>query len=244
VKRKTEWLMMVVTLSLAMPSAQATVIGLFDYAFNIDGTTSDILFDGDPLPGNVNIAGFDELTGLGTVEVTIAGAGDHTVVGFFDHDIDLATNLWFNEEGTTGGGAVVAGQSWEIDEPGFFFGDIFFNVQDSDALLGSFLDNTNAVPSGSPDDVSMAMGFDFTLAATETAIVSFFLDTINNAPGFFLQQSDPDSIINEFQGPNELFFWAGIEIRGEGVVGVPEPGTLGLLGLGLIMLAGRRRRLQ
>jgi hypothetical protein len=77
---------------------------------------------------------------------------------FVDAEIDVAINDYFQEAGFQFG-SPGAGPSdpdadaWEIDEPGYVFGDIFSN------LLNGNLDNTNAVPLGSPDDASLAIGF-------------------------------------------------------------------------------------
>lgn len=233
-KRITAWAGLAATLALGAAPAQATVINLFEYGLHIDGVNS---FATDPLPGGVAAGGFDFASGLGSLSVTVSGASDHNVIAYFDHEIDQTVNTFFNELGGTGG-ALGAGQSWEIDEPGFLFGDIYDNWQ-----AGS-LDNSNALDiAENADDVSMALGFDFTLAASQTAVVTFFLDVINNAPAFFLTQFDPDSIAAQLAGPNQLFFWATLEIRGdeEPPTGVPEPGTLLLLAGGLLALARVRR---
>jgi hypothetical protein len=225
------------TFALTAVPANAAII-LFDYGLNID---SGLLLAGDALPGSVDGSSFDFTTGLGELAVTVTGAGDHSVTAFFDHDIDEALNTFFNEQATTGGVAA-SDQSWEIDEPGYVSGDIYDNF-----LVGA-LDSANAL-AGLQDDVSMALGFDFTLAAAQTAVVTFFLDTLNNSPGFFLRHFDPDSAADELtQGPNELFFWSTLEIFGDlpppppPPTGVPEPSSIWLLAAGLLSLAGVRRR--
>lgn len=58
---------------------------------------------------------------------------------FLDAEIDGSTNTFFNEYGEMIGVAG-PGVSWEIDEPGFVFGDIV------DHLLAGTLDNANSLP--------------------------------------------------------------------------------------------------
>jgi hypothetical protein len=215
-------------------SSHAATIGLFDWGFNVDGTTYCNLgpCDNDGVaPGTIpgiDVSGFDFLTGLGSIEFSISAAGSHSLVGYFDHEIDEPINTFFNETGFTSGTAA-AGQSWEVDEPGFLFGNIFDN------FVADTLENSNDL-SGIFDDMAMAMGFDFLLTVGETATVSFNLSETNDAGGLFaLEQYDPDSDAS-------IFFWSDISITGQPPMGLAEPGTLSLLSMGLIGIACARRR--
>jgi hypothetical protein len=207
-------------LAMSAAGARAVTLSLADYALNIGGVVTTA---SDPLPATVDASGFDFVTGLGTLLVTFhpGVAGSYFVGAFVDHEIDEPLNTFFNEFGSVSG-LPAAGQSWEIDEPGFVFGDIFAN------FLASALDNTNGVPAGSPDDVSMAMGWVFHLPAGMPAKIKFTVSTLAPA-GFFLSHTDPASDFT-------IYFSSNLNV-------VPEPGTIVLMSSGLVGLLalGRKR---
>jgi len=204
------------TMVLASASAQAGVINLdlFEWAVNIDSAVADSYF-ADPIPAGVNIGAFNTTSGLGTVTVSLSGSGSHHVGLYVDHEIDEPTNTLFNEYGSTSGSAS-SGQSWEIDDP--YFGDIYSN------FYASSLDSSNAIPSISPNDVSMALAWDFILSPLESSLVSFTVSDAAPGSGFYLMQTDPDSQYS-------LYFTSSLAIRT-----VPEPATVFLLGVGLAAL--------
>lgn len=199
---------------LAVPADSRAGIALFEYAFNIDGTVSNPP-GGDPVPPEVNLSGFDTDTGLGQITAKIRNTGSGTVDSFFDvfFDIDIDENLntFFNEYGAAHG-TPAPGQSWEIDEPGYVFGDIYDN------FAAGTLDNSNGVPQGSEDDVSMALGWDFALQPHYSAQIRVSVSDV--APvgvDFYLQQTDPDS-------PADIYLWGELAVRPDQVV--PEPASM------------------
>jgi hypothetical protein len=206
---------------------QAADIDLFDWGVNIDGAVS-VPSQGDPIPSAVDIAGFDSFTGLGSIGVTMAGAGAHSFDAFFDHEIDEAINSFFNETGAATGTAV-AGQSWEIDEPDISVGDIFLNFEDStlDNGIGTSIFGNTVFPG----DVSMAMGWDFSLAAGETAFIELVLSEIAPTSGFFLSHSDPASNAT-------IHLSSTLAVT---PMSVPAPAVLWLFGSGLLGLIGITR---
>jgi hypothetical protein len=208
-------LMMSATPALSMPT-------LFDWAFYVDGATYEHYL-GDSMPTTGALDG----NGLGTLSWSTSDVGSHTFIAFFDFEIDETANTFFNENGTAVG-ASESGQSWEIDEPGYVFGDIY------DHVLDGTLDNTNAVPAGSEDDVSFALGWDFALDIGQTGSIDLALSQIAPASGFYLQQYDPDS-------QESAFFSSTLNVQGGGEP-VPEPATPLLLGAGLIVLGAVGRK--
>lgn len=204
-------------------TASATTVTLYNYLFNVNGTSTQT-------PGGLDGSGFNWSTGLGeliwTSPVASVAQEDFYFIAFFDHEIDETTNTYFNEFGVVNG-SPAGNQSWEIDEPGFrdhpLPGDIFTNVQ------ANTLDNTN--PAIWPDDVSMALGWLFDLGELETATITLILSDSIIPPGFFLQQTDPGSNAS-------IYFSSTLEISA-----VPIPSALLLFGSGLFGLAGIRKKL-
>jgi hypothetical protein len=200
--------------------ASAVQFELFDWAFNIDGTISKDR-SGDAMPVTGELA-----DGLGTLSWTTAEAGDHSFLAWFDHQIDADINTFFNEYGGVSG-SPKAGQSWEIDEPGYVidFGDIYANV------LEGTLDNNNSV-SGIMDDVSMAMGWDFSLAAGQKAVIGLTLSHIAPETGFYLFHTDKHSDAS-------IYLSSTLKVST-----VPEPGTMLLLCIGLAGMFGVRKKIM
>ncbi|MDA8137387.1 MAG: PEP-CTERM sorting domain-containing protein [Desulfobacteraceae bacterium] len=217
----------------------ANAVLLNDWIFNVDGTISENM-SGDSLPASGTI---DE-NGFGTLTLEISGAGSHNIIGFFDFEIDQSENTFYNEFAVMTGTPDI-GQSWEVDEPGYVFGDIVDNV------YNGTLDNTNAVPSGSENDVSLAMGWNFSLLPTDVAIITFTISEVLPNVGFYLTQADPDDPNRDYA----FYFHSNLNIQTSGgpqgppptpvnppPAPVPEPGTAILTFAGfLAMWAGKRR---
>jgi len=144
-----------------------------------------------------------------------------TFLSFLDADIDAAINTTFNEFASVSGTAP-AGESYEVDAP-FGAGNIFSH------LLSASLDGTNAFPSGSQGDVSMALSFDVAqLADGATSIFEILVSEDGSAlGGIVLTQSDPNSA-------------APTVVTYSGTV-IPEPGTAAMLALGLTLFGSLRR---
>ncbi|MGA1875412.1 MAG: PEP-CTERM sorting domain-containing protein [bacterium] len=206
---------------IGITSASATS-SLWDWAFYIDGTTFECYL-GDSMPATGVPVTFDIVTGLGTLTWETNVAGMHSFIAFFDHDIEEDTNTFFNEYGVAIGDPA-AGQSWEIDDP--FFGNIYYN----NVLTGS-LDNSNEA-SG---DVSLAMGWNFNVPPGQTATIELILANNDPLSGFYLSQTDSDSL-------ETIYFSSTLTIEGGGPAPVPEPGTWLLLCCGLIGLFGFGRK--
>lgn len=240
---RTRFLTTGVLLLALAGAAQAGQIDPFESCVNVNGAIYDVgagCADSDgAAPGNVadtietDTTAADE--GLGSVIITLSEIGDFFIGMFVDWEVVEEENTFFDEDFGSGG-TLAAGQSFEVDEPGYgaeYFGDIFeFNFLDG-TLDNAFLQNSTTnegIDSGNaPEDISLALGWNFSLAAGQTAVVSFLLSDTQPADGFWLSHSDP---LSEF----EFFFSSTLAISGgePGPQPVPEPGTLFLLGAALL----------
>ncbi len=219
--------------ALAAPSvALAGPVSLYEVAFNVDGVGYSSIsgFQANDLTAAsgspFDVSAFDFTTGLGTIEVRVGGTGVHSVGGFYDLGLTDLTNSAFDDLGAAVG-APGAGQSWEIDEPGFAGyvapqGDIYGNV------FGGALENAGNLVA--PDDVSMALALSFVLAANELAVLTF--STSENDPGgFSLRQFDASGA--------EVFLSSTLRIAQRPI---PEPMLSLLTGLAISAGVARARR--
>lgn len=155
---------------------------------------------------------------------------------FLDADIDRDLNTFFNEYGEFVSLALppsailgsIAATSWEIDEPGFVFGNITTN------LLAGTLDNSNGVPSSGPDDTSLALGFFVSQLNPNQTLAATMSISLSDISG--LRQVDPGS---DFQ----FYFNGAVQVAdGPGGNPVPEPSSLALIFSALSVVAIKAAR--
>jgi hypothetical protein len=171
-----------------------------------------------------------------TYEFTNNTAGtlsDLVFLSFLDAEIDEPLNTFFNEVATTSG-SLASGQLFEVDEPGFVFGDIFSNLRQ-----GS-LDGTNITPP--EEDVSMALEFSFAAVPLEIgdrATIEIMISEDGDTLGpFAITQSDTDP-----RSTTAITYSGESSVSGGGPGQViPEPRSLLLFAPGAMILAAGLRR--
>lgn len=198
---------------------------------HLDGVFND--FDGSGI--SLAFSRQTDASGYGALQWSFVNNTGKTLVntwlfGYLDAEIDSDINSSYNESGRLvniggQGGGDTAPDTWEIDEPGFIFGDIYNNL-----FIGS-LDNTNAIPAGSENDLALALGFYLgDLFAGDS-----WLMTLNISPFDIggLAHFDAHSGI-------EFFFNGTAEVKR--AVSVTEPSIAVLMLGGLLSLFANRRR--
>ncbi|OAI22505.1 PEP-CTERM sorting domain-containing protein [Methylomonas koyamae] len=203
---------------------KAASVELFELGLYVNGSVQSFTTPGDVACGGC-VVNLDN-SGIGSISFTLSGAGSNRIGLFVDYEIDETVNTFYNEFGEVSGSAPV-GLSWEIDEPGYVFGDIYSN------FIAGGLDNTNTVPAAAPEDVSMALMWDFVLGANQSASLIFNIGLTQPASPFWLAHRDADS------ADGALFLSTSLTIQNTSnppVNNVPEPSILWLMLSGVLAL--------
>ncbi|GGX73732.1 hypothetical protein [Saccharospirillum salsuginis] len=153
---------------------------------------------------------------------------------YLDAEIHQHSNSFTNESGYYVGNTEA--DSWEIDEPGFIFGDLLDNLYD-----GATPDNTNGM-NNIEDDTALALGFylpelkegeffELSFEISDQNIGGLYHYDVDGGLGYYFNgsmhySSDPDGA---YPDPDEP-------------VTVSEPGILGLFAISFIPLLLRSSR--
>jgi len=234
--------------ALCLTAVPAFSGSLQDWEFNINGTDY-YPANGDTLasvPG-LDSSAFNTTTGLGTLVETLYphAAGNYYIGGWVFNPVGTP---FYNEYGAVEGSAPAL-QQWEIDIPEYdaTSNNIGTGIPPGtgniiDNLAAGTLSDTNNVPgqtgnylfdcgantAGNPanpncnDLVSMAQGFNFSLAANQEEIVTMTFSTTDPG-GFNLQDIHP--VDGNNQSASTLYFQASAQTV-TFASGVPEPSTL------------------
>jgi len=201
---------------------------LYDWAFNVDGTTYENYY-GDAMPTTGTLSP----DGLGSLTWSTSTLGEHSFISFFDFDMYNPDDNFANKVNEYGAvsGELSSGQSYEIDDP--WYGYIYFDV------LDGVLSNQNYLDASYPGDASMALGWSFNLNEGQTATITLSLtQTLGSYSGFYLSQIDAET-------QEAIYFFSTLDIQDGGVIPepIPEPATMILLSTGLAGLVSLRKRI-
>jgi hypothetical protein len=251
---KCRWILLAVLLLLGASGAWCDPLPTFyEGIFNQDGTLYDSLYDWPSgLPATYDLTGFDPVTGLGVIQVTIYGEGSHSLLAFIDLELGITgdpenpLSPLDDELGAAVNlGDLPPGLSWQIGDP------LDPDLSDPAVILTTgylfenFVANTlsNSVQSGSiPDDIAVALGWNFSLAQGEMATILFRIAMTAPTSGFYLQQTQPAGENGGIVWPeHSAYFSTSLTITRQDV-DIPEPGTWLLLLTGLGLLAASRSR--
>jgi len=194
----------------------------FDPAINTFGNVGfDVQFE-----NNLNGDNYGSVTWRVTND-TGSAITNSRLMGFFDADLGL--NEFWNEYGEVYGDVSNEYSSWEIDEPGYLFGDIYDNLKTGN------LDDSNNVPLTWADDVSLALGFDISdWLAGDTIIATFNISEMLEAGQSGLAQFD-------LATQDKLYFSGNVQMES---ASVPEPNSLILFCAGLLGLLMTRKTIK
>ncbi|MCW5964103.1 MAG: putative Ig domain-containing protein [Bryobacterales bacterium] len=222
--------------TIQIVSQQAFLHDSAGLLFTLDATDSGYF-------ENLDADGFGELGWHFTNTGAEAIAGFSFTV-FLDPDLDPDDSVWFFEYAEFYGLALhpaapagaLAPVAWEIDEPGFLFGDIVSNASNA---LGPVLDNTNAITADFVEDVSFAFTFNVgSLLPNQTAKATVQL--LRAASGAAIGHIDTET-------GGDAYYHAYLTLSSNeedpGTPGeIPEPSTWLLMSGGLLALLLARNR--
>ncbi|MEE2665968.1 MAG: hypothetical protein VX681_17785 [Myxococcota bacterium] len=164
--------------------------------------------------------------------VKVSGAAQQvTFLSYLDAEIDVLLGGLSYDEQATVHGTLAPGQGYEIDEPGFLFGDILDN------LYSGVLDGDNALESFGPEDVSMALSFDLgVMDIGDSAVLDIMISEDNDhIGGFWITQTDSVPITD-----TEITYSGQLRPA----PAIPEPSSALVFAVGVLLTTGaiRNRR--